>query len=217
MARRRFQKGQLFKSGKRRKMWVGRWREDVLVKSGAIGRDPAVAGAGFRGGDSDEERGASSARSADAFCESRYGSPSCLHDLRRVRRKAMEAAGAPDVQASTQHGYKTVLRNHVLPHGRTGGSVTSSGSRFSSGSPTSSGRTCGWQTVRNCMGAALGHSRDGGRIRVSPDESSAGCEVPAAGAQRETRDHRRRQPGQAARAGRRTASDDGAVSSPRRD
>ena len=38
MARRRFQKGQLFKSGKRRKMWVGRWREDVLVKSGAIGQ-----------------------------------------------------------------------------------------------------------------------------------------------------------------------------------
>ena len=29
VARRRFQKGQLFKSGKRRKVWVGRWREDV--------------------------------------------------------------------------------------------------------------------------------------------------------------------------------------------
>ena len=38
MARRGFQKGQLFKSGKRRKMWVGRWREDVLLKSGEVGR-----------------------------------------------------------------------------------------------------------------------------------------------------------------------------------
>ena len=36
MARRRFQKGQLFKSGRRRKMWVGRWREDMLLDGGAI-------------------------------------------------------------------------------------------------------------------------------------------------------------------------------------
>ena len=35
------------------------------------------------------------------------------------------------------------------PRGRTGGCVTSSGSRFSSGSPRSSGRSTGWQTVRN--------------------------------------------------------------------
>ena len=36
MARRRFQKGQLFKSGKRRKVWVGRWREDVLLENGEV-------------------------------------------------------------------------------------------------------------------------------------------------------------------------------------
>ena len=38
MARRRFQKGQLFKSGKRRKVWVGRWREDVLLEGGTTGQ-----------------------------------------------------------------------------------------------------------------------------------------------------------------------------------
>ena len=38
MARRRFQKGQLFKSGKRRKVWVGRWREDVLLENETIGQ-----------------------------------------------------------------------------------------------------------------------------------------------------------------------------------
>ena len=38
MARRRFQKGQLFKSGRRRKVWVGRWREDVVLEEGAIGQ-----------------------------------------------------------------------------------------------------------------------------------------------------------------------------------
>ena len=38
MARRRFQKGQLFKSGKRRKVWVGRWREDMMLEGGTIGQ-----------------------------------------------------------------------------------------------------------------------------------------------------------------------------------
>jgi hypothetical protein len=38
VARRRFQNGQLFKSGRRRKVWVGRWREDMLLEGGAIGQ-----------------------------------------------------------------------------------------------------------------------------------------------------------------------------------
>jgi integrase len=38
VARRRFQRGQLFKSGRRRKVWVGRWREDVLLENGTIGQ-----------------------------------------------------------------------------------------------------------------------------------------------------------------------------------
>ena len=38
MARRRYQAGCLFKRGKRRKVWVARWREDVLLESGQLGR-----------------------------------------------------------------------------------------------------------------------------------------------------------------------------------
>ena len=38
MARRRFQTGQLYKKGKRRKVWIARWREDVLLPDGTIGR-----------------------------------------------------------------------------------------------------------------------------------------------------------------------------------
>lgn len=37
MARRRFQRGQLFERGIDRKVWVGRWREDVIV-DGKISR-----------------------------------------------------------------------------------------------------------------------------------------------------------------------------------
>jgi hypothetical protein len=35
MARRRYQKGQLFQKGKRRKVWVARWREDVIRPDGS--------------------------------------------------------------------------------------------------------------------------------------------------------------------------------------
>jgi hypothetical protein len=38
VARRRFQTGQLYKKGKRRKVWIARWREDVLLPDGTIGR-----------------------------------------------------------------------------------------------------------------------------------------------------------------------------------
>jgi hypothetical protein len=38
VAGRRFQTGQLYKKGKRRKVWIARWREDVLLPDGTIGR-----------------------------------------------------------------------------------------------------------------------------------------------------------------------------------
>ena len=36
--RRRYQAGCLFKRGKRRKVWVARWWEDVLLEGGQLGR-----------------------------------------------------------------------------------------------------------------------------------------------------------------------------------
>ena len=38
MARRRFQRGSLFKRGKREKVWVARWWEDVINADGTMGR-----------------------------------------------------------------------------------------------------------------------------------------------------------------------------------
>src|ERR1700730_17603904 len=38
MARRRYQRGELFLRGKRQKVWVGRWREDVLEPDGTTRR-----------------------------------------------------------------------------------------------------------------------------------------------------------------------------------
>ncbi|MGC1615539.1 MAG: hypothetical protein WA736_12700, partial [Candidatus Acidiferrum sp.] len=38
MVRRRFQRGSLFKRGKREKVWVARWWEDVINADGTMGR-----------------------------------------------------------------------------------------------------------------------------------------------------------------------------------
>lgn len=38
MARRRYQRGRIFLRGKKVKVWVGRWREDVITESGAVKR-----------------------------------------------------------------------------------------------------------------------------------------------------------------------------------
>src|SRR6266849_2586006 len=38
VARRRYQSGCLFKRGKRRKVWIARWREDVILPDGGLGR-----------------------------------------------------------------------------------------------------------------------------------------------------------------------------------
>ena len=35
MARKRYQRGQLFQKGKREKVWVARWREDVIRPDGS--------------------------------------------------------------------------------------------------------------------------------------------------------------------------------------
>jgi hypothetical protein len=38
MARRRYQTGCLFVRGKRHKVWVARWREDVILPDTTVGR-----------------------------------------------------------------------------------------------------------------------------------------------------------------------------------
>lgn len=115
MARRRFQKGQLFKSGKRRKMWVGRWREDVLLEGGMIGqvRRWQVLGslAEFP-----------TRREAQALLDERLRSvnsgasrPESSIAFDTFVEEQWKALVLPTFKASTQHGYKTVLNVHVLP------------------------------------------------------------------------------------------------------
>jgi integrase len=115
VARRRFQKGQLFKSGKRRKMWVGRWREDVMLKSGEIGevRRWQVLGSVAEIPTRNE---------AQALLDQRMRSanqgttrPAAFMTFGAFVEEQWKTLVFPTFKASTQHGYKNVLSNHVLP------------------------------------------------------------------------------------------------------
>jgi integrase len=115
VARRRFQKGQLFKSGKRRKMWVGRWREDVLLKGGEVRqiRRWQVLGSVAEIPTRNE---------AQALLDERMRSanqgamrPAAFLTFGAFVEEQWKSLVFPTFKASTQHGYKNVLSNHVLP------------------------------------------------------------------------------------------------------
>jgi len=109
------QKGQLFKSGKRRKMWVGRWREDVHLKSGEVRqiRRWQVLGSVAEIPTRNE---------AQALLDERMRSanqgatrPAAFVTFGAFVEEQWRTLVFPTFKASTQHGYKAVLNNHVLP------------------------------------------------------------------------------------------------------
>lgn len=115
MARRRFQAGWLYKRGKRRKVWVGRWREDVMQVNGTIGeiRRSVVLGLVAE---------LPTRREAQVRLEEKLRSvnqgtskPESFVTLGTFVDQQWLTLVFPTFKASTQHGYKTVLSNHVLP------------------------------------------------------------------------------------------------------
>ena len=115
MARRRFQTGWLFKRGKRRKMWVGRWREDVMLANGEIGE---LHRSMVLGSVADLP----TRREAQAKFEEHLrpinqgtGRPEAVMPFGDFVETQWKVLALPNFKASTQHGYKAVLGVHVLP------------------------------------------------------------------------------------------------------
>ena len=115
MARRRFQSGCLFKRGKRRKVWVARWREDVLREDGSVGRMlrsvvlGAVADLPTRAG--------AQTRLEEQLRPLNQGSarPEATMAFGTFAETQWQTLVLPTLKLSTQHGYRNVLRKHVLP------------------------------------------------------------------------------------------------------
>lgn len=149
MARRRFQSGCLFKRGKRRKVWVARWREDVLRENGSVGRMLRSVVLG-----------------SVADLPTRADAQTRLEELLRplnqgtARPEATMAFGTftgtqwqtlvlPTLKLSTQHGYRNVLRKHVLPYWRDWRLRDISRQDVQQWVAEKFRQRQGWQTVRN--------------------------------------------------------------------
>ena len=209
MARRRFQSGWLFKSGKRRKVWIGRWREDALLPDGTIGeiRRSAVLGLVAE---------IPTRREAQLLLDAKLlpvnqGTP---------RPEAFVAFGAfveqqwktlvfPDVQ-----GVNAARLSNRAERARAPGMARLATSRHRAPRDSAMGRgqvpsRHGLADGPECVGTALQHSRNGGRIRISPNEPARGVKFPQKGLKKKPALIAGDSSGKAARARRRTVSDDG--------
>jgi integrase len=118
VARRRYQTGCVFKRGKRRKVWVARWREDVLCEDGKVGR---ILRSVVLGSVADlPTRKDAQVRLDEELRGVNQGTvrPESSMRLGTFAEEQWKTLVLPTLKLSTQHGYKTVLAKHLLPYWR---------------------------------------------------------------------------------------------------
>jgi len=149
VARRRFQTGTLSKLGKRRKIWVARWREDVLLDDGTIGRLRRAETIGT-------VADLPNRRDALAKLEERLrevnqgtGRPEASMTFGAFVESQWQVLAMPNFKASTRHGYKTVLKVHILPQWRTWRLRDIDRQNIQSWVADRFRQQTGWQSVRN--------------------------------------------------------------------
>lgn len=149
MARRRYQTGCLFKRGKRRKVWVARWREDVLREDGMVGRTLRSV---VLGSVSDLP----TRRDAQVLMD---------EELRAVNQGTVRPESSmlfgtfadeqwrtlllPTLKLCTQHGCKTMLTKRLLPYWRNWRLREIGRQDVEQGVADKFKQQFGWQTVRN--------------------------------------------------------------------
>jgi len=139
----------VFKRGKRRKVWVARWREDVLCEDGKVGRTLRSVVLG-----------------SVADLPTRRDAQVRLHEeLRAVNQGTVRPESSmlfgtfaeeqwktlvlPTLKLSTQHGYKTVVAKHLLPYWRDWRLRDIGRQDVQQWVADRFRRKLGWQTVRN--------------------------------------------------------------------
>jgi len=115
MARSQYQNGCLFVRGKRRKMWVARWREDVILADGSAGRvmrsvvlGPVSEIAGRR-----EARRLLDAR-LSPINQGQYR-PEATMSFSKFVTECFEPGILPTLKFATQEIYSFLLRKHLTP------------------------------------------------------------------------------------------------------
>jgi integrase len=139
----------LFKRGKRRKVWVARWREDVLLEDGVVGR---ILRSVILGTVADlPTRAEAQARLEEQLQPVNQGTtrPEAAIAFGSFAETQWKTLVFPTLKLSTQHGYKNVLRNHVLPYWRDWRLRDIGRVDIQQWVADKFRRRQGWQTVRN--------------------------------------------------------------------
>ena len=149
MARRRYQTGCVFKRGKRRKVWVARWREDVLCEDGKVGR---ILRSVVLGSVADlPTRKDAQVRLDEELRGVNQGTvrPESSMLFGTFAEEQWKTLVLPTLKLSTQHGYKTVLAKHLLPYWRDWRLRDIGRQDVQQWVADRFRRQLGWQTVRN--------------------------------------------------------------------
>jgi integrase len=113
--RKRFQTGQLYKRGKRRKVWYGRWYENALQADGTVRQ---IRRAVILGTVADIPTKREAQTRLDEFIKpvnQGTSRPGAFVTVQTFIDTQWTPLVFPTFKRSTQHGYKTVLAKHVLP------------------------------------------------------------------------------------------------------
>jgi integrase len=114
MARRRYQRGCLFIRGKKRKMWVARWRESVVQPDGTLGKVLRSEVLGPVSELSKYEARKLLERHLRPINEGRHRPQSTITFAAFVAEH-FEPAVLPTLKFSTQQIYSVLLQKHLLP------------------------------------------------------------------------------------------------------
>jgi integrase len=149
VARRRFQTGCLFKRGKRRKVWVARWRETAVFEDGSVKqlRRSVVLGTVAEL----PKKGDAQVRLDEHLRPINQGTgrPEAYIAFGTFVDTQWKVLVLPTFKRSTQHGYKTVLNLHLLPAWRDRRLRDIDRLAIQQWVAEKFRQQCGWQTVRN--------------------------------------------------------------------
>src|SRR5712691_3214871 len=115
VARHRYQSGCLFKRGKRRKVWIARWREDVIRPDGSLGRIQRSIVIGLVGEVPTRRQAQMQLDQHLQMLNRGHQRPQATKHLQDFVDCEWTTLVLSTLKLSTQRGYRMVLGKHVVP------------------------------------------------------------------------------------------------------
>ena len=115
MVRRRYQRGSLFKRGKREKVWVARWWEDVINADGTMGKVRRSIVIGTVAEFAIRRLAMHALSERLRLLNSGRQRPQSMRTLKDFVQKDWEPVVLPTLKYATQKHYKYILKAHLIP------------------------------------------------------------------------------------------------------